>query len=98
VTRSPLLRAVTGFLSNCSDPQLATRRVRADPAGVGPGDWSLVTGHWSLVTGHWSLVTGQHGLEADPRFEWDEQRLASIPDVIRAVLPGSTATDGAAGG
>jgi hypothetical protein len=37
-------------------------------------------------------------LEADPHFEWDEQRLASIPDVIRAILPGGAATDVAPNG
>jgi AcrR family transcriptional regulator len=68
-----------------SDPRLATRRVRADPAGAGPGDWSLV----SMAAASVAFTF----LEVDPDFEWDEQRLATVPEVIRAVLPGSAATD-----
>jgi hypothetical protein len=57
---------------------------------VGAGDWSLV----SMAAASVAFTF----LEADPDFEWDEQRLASIPHVIRAVLPGSAATDAGAGG
>jgi len=73
-----------------SDPQLATRSVRADPAGAGAGDWSIA----SMAVASVAFTF----LEADPDFEWDEQRLASIPDVIRAVLPGSAASGAATGG
>jgi AcrR family transcriptional regulator len=73
-----------------SDPQLADGRVRADPAGAGAGDWSLV----SMAAASVAFTF----LEADPHFEWDEQRLESIPEVLRAVLPGDAATEAATGG
>lgn len=74
---------VTMALSN---PELVTRRVRANPAGASTAaDWSLI----SMAAA--SIATTF--LEPDPEVEWDEQRLVSLRDLLGVELDRSTTID-----
>jgi AcrR family transcriptional regulator len=74
---------VTMALSN---PELVTRRVRANPAAASTAaDWSLM----SLAAASIAMTF----LEPDPDVEWDQQRLASLQDLLGVDLDRSTTTD-----
>jgi AcrR family transcriptional regulator len=74
---------VTMALSN---PELATRRVRANPAGAS------TTTDWSLI-GMAAASIATTFLEPDPDVEWDQQRLASLRDLLGADRDRSTTID-----
>lgn len=69
-----------------SNPELATRRVRANPAGAS------TTADWSLI-GMAAASIATTFLEPDPDVEWDEQRLASLRDLLGVELDRSTTID-----
>jgi AcrR family transcriptional regulator len=74
---------VTMALAN---PELATRRVQANPAGAGTSaDWSLI--------GMAAASIATTFLEPDPDVEWDEQRLASLRDLLGVEPDRSTTVD-----
>lgn len=74
---------VTMALAN---PELATRRVQANPAGAGTSaDWSLI--------GMAAASIAATFLEPDPDVEWDEQRLVSLRDLLGVDLDRSTTVD-----
>jgi AcrR family transcriptional regulator len=74
---------VTMALSN---PELVTRRVRANPAGASTAaDWSLI--------GMAAASIATTFLEPDPDVEWDDQRLASIWDLLGGEPDRSTTID-----
>ena len=69
-----------------SNPELATQRIQANPAGASTtADWSLI----SMAAA--SIATTF--LEPDPDVEWDEQRLASLRDLLGVDLDRSTTID-----
>jgi AcrR family transcriptional regulator len=69
-----------------SNPELATQRVRANPAGASTAaDWSLI--------GMAAASIATTFLEPDPEVEWDEQRLVSLRDLLGVELDRSTTID-----
>jgi AcrR family transcriptional regulator len=62
-------------IMSLSDPDLVTRRISSNPIGASqPAEWSLV----GLSLASVALTF----LEPDPDVEWDEQRLASLLDLL----------------
>lgn len=74
-----------------SNPELATQRIQANPAGAS------TTADWSLI-GMAAASIATTFLEPDPAVEWDKQRLASLRDLLGADLDRSTTVDQPAGG
>lgn len=64
-------------LAALSDPGIVTRRVRARPFGAVEADWSLPALSFANVA--WGL------LEPDPAVAWDEERVATVRETVRAL-------------
>lgn len=65
-------------LAALSDPSIVTRRVRARPFGaVEEADWSLPALSFANIA--WGL------LEPDPAVVWDEERIATVQETVRAL-------------
>lgn len=69
-----------------SNPELATQRIQANPAGAS------TTADWSLI-GMAAASIATTFLEPDPNVEWDKQRLASLRDLLGVDLDRSTPVD-----
>jgi AcrR family transcriptional regulator len=69
-----------------SNPELATQRIQANPAGAS------TTADWSLI-GMAAAAIATTFLEPDPDVEWDKQRLASLQDLLGMDLDRSTTVD-----
>jgi AcrR family transcriptional regulator len=69
-----------------SNPELATQRIQANPAGAS------TTADWSLI-GMAAASIATTFLEPDPDVEWDKQRLASLRDLLGVDLDRSTTVD-----